>query len=90
MHGRKIFLPKKSDGWSRIHHGTDIHDTTGICKKNLKYKVHDGYIFARLTKGVYRLLQAGLIAHDDLLQHLNLMDTAPQAKPWCYGHITLI
>ena len=33
VHGRKIFLTEQSDGYSRIYHNTDIHDTTRICGK---------------------------------------------------------
>ena len=36
----------------------------------IKDKVHDGYIFALLTKGIYGLPQSGQIVHDVLLQHL--------------------
>ena len=36
----------------------------------LKEKVHNGYIFARLTKGMYIIPQAGRISHDALVQHL--------------------
>ena len=39
-------------------------------KYNLKYKVHNGYIFTQLTKGMYGLPQSGRIAHDALVQHL--------------------
>ena len=39
---------------------------------NLQDKVHKGYIFARLSKRIYELLQAGHIAHDALIQHLEL------------------
>ena len=33
MHGHKIFLPEQPDGWSRMHHDIDIHDTTRIFGK---------------------------------------------------------
>ena len=31
MHGHKRFLFEKQDGWSRINHDADFHDTTIIC-----------------------------------------------------------
>ena len=37
---------------------------------NLCYKVHNKSIFARVTKGMYKLPQTGRVAHDALLQHL--------------------
>ena len=41
-----------------------------VDKYNLKEKAHNGYILVQLTKGIYRLPQAGLIAHDALLKNL--------------------
>ena len=41
-----------------------------VHKYNLKEKVHNGYIFKHETKGMYRLPQVGLIAHDTLVQRL--------------------
>ena len=41
-----------------------------IDKYNIKYKVHNGYIFSQVTKGMYGLPQAGKFAYDDLFQHL--------------------
>ena len=43
-----------------------------IDKYNLNYKVHNIYIYAGVTKGMYGLPQAGPIAHDALVQHLAL------------------
>ena len=37
---------------------------------NLKDKVHNGYIFARVTNSMYELPQAGSIAHDSLVHHM--------------------
>ena len=39
-------------------------------KYNLKGKSHNGYIFARVNKGIYGLPQAVKIAHDSLVKHL--------------------
>ena len=41
-----------------------------VDKYNLKDKAHNGYISARVTKGVHGLPQAGRISHDALVQHL--------------------
>ena len=41
-------------------------------KYNLKDKAHNGYIFVRVTKGVYGLPQAGRISCGALVQHLEL------------------
>ena len=41
-----------------------------VKKYNLKRKLHNGYIFAQVTKGVYGFKQAGEIAHDALVKHL--------------------
>ena len=37
---------------------------------NQQYKLHNGQIFARVTKVMYGLPQAGPIANDDKVQHL--------------------
>ena len=90
MHGGKIFLPKQPYGWSIIYHDTDVHDTTRICGKyNLKGKAYNRYIFSQVTKWVYGIPKLGQKAHDVLLKHLEPYDTAPQAKPWDYGHTTV-
>ena len=39
---------------------------------NLKDKLHNGYIFERVTKVMYVLPQAGSISHDALVQHMVL------------------
>ena len=50
---------------------------------NLKGKVHNGYIFEKFTKGMYWLLQAGSIAHDDLIQNLSPYGYhATKNTPW--------
>ena len=41
-----------------------------INKYNITDKVHNGYIFSQVTKGVYGLPQAGRIAHGTLVQNL--------------------
>ena len=41
-----------------------------VDKYNLNEKLQNGYIFARVNKGVYGLPQAGRITHDALVKHL--------------------
>ena len=51
-----------------------------VDKYNFKEKSHNGYIFTRLTKGVYGLPQAGQIAYDSLVQHLEPYGYRPSSK----------
>ena len=37
---------------------------------NLRDKIYNGYIYAKIEKAWYGLKQAGRIAHDDLVQQL--------------------
>ena len=46
-------------------------------KYNLNDKVHNGYIFVWVTKGVYVLPQVGRIAHDAFSNTWQFMDTIP-------------
>ena len=39
-------------------------------KYNLAEKSHNGYIYARVTNGMYGFPQAGRIKHDALIKHL--------------------
>ena len=39
-------------------------------KYNPAKKAYNGYIYARVTNGMYGLSQAGQITHDALLKHL--------------------
>ena len=56
MHVRKIFLPEQPDGQGRIHNDPDFNDTTRMFRKyNLAEKAHNGYIYTRVTKGMYVL-----------------------------------
>ena len=41
-----------------------------VDKCNLQEKSHNGYIYSRVTKGMYGHPQAGRIAHDALVKHL--------------------
>ena len=41
-------------------------------KYNLAEKAHNGYIYEKATKGMYGPPQAGQIAHDALVKHLDL------------------
>ena len=42
-----------------------------ITAYNIKDKVHNGYIFEQVTKGIYGFPQAGQIAHDFLVKKLS-------------------
>ena len=52
-----------------------------VDKFNLQEKLHNGYIYARVTKGMYGLPQAGRIAHDSLVKHLETYGYHPSRKP---------
>ena len=41
-----------------------------VDKYNLKEKYHNGYIFARVTKEIHGLPQAGRIPNDTIVKHL--------------------
>ena len=43
-----------------------------VAKYNLAEKAQNGYIYARVATGMYRLPQSVWIAHDALLKHLEL------------------
>ena len=49
-------------------------------KYNLKERAHNGYIFARITNGMYGIPQVGIIAHDDLVKHLEPYAYLPSRK----------
>ena len=71
MHGRKVFLPEQPDGQGQIHHDPTFNNTTIVCRKcNLAEKAQNGYIYARVTKGIYGPPQAGRIEHEYLVKHL--------------------
>ena len=55
-------------------------------KYNLAEKSHNGYIYARLTKVPP---QAGRIAHDSLLKHLEPYGYHPSRKTPDYGNTTV-
>ena len=40
---------------------------------NLKPKVSNDIVYAKVNKGMYGLLQAGLLVNDDLVAHLALV-----------------
>ena len=42
-----------------------------VDKYNIQKKLHNGYIYVRVTKGMYRIPQTGKIAHDALVKHLD-------------------
>ena len=81
MHGREILLPEQHDVQEIIYHNGDSDYATGICgKSNLKEKSHNGYIYARVTKGIYGLPQAGRVAHDALVKHVEPYGYCPSSK----------
>ena len=45
-----------------------------------------GYIYARIKKGMYGLVQAGIIAHDSLKDNLKPYGNAPEKSQKEYGH----
>ena len=49
-------------------------------KYNLAEKSHNGYIYARVTKGIYGPPQAERIAHDVLLKNLEPYGYHPSSK----------
>ena len=55
---------------------------------NLKDKVHNGYILARATKGMYEIPQAGRITHDYLFQYLSPYGYHPTKTTQDYRHMT--
>ena len=48
---------------------------------NITEKAHNGYIYARVTKEMYGLPQAGKIAHDALLKHREPYGYHPSSNP---------
>ena len=81
MHVRKI-LPEQLDGYIIIHHNIDIHNPTrSFVQIQHQDKSHNGYIFVRVTKGVYGIPQAVQISHDALFQHLEPYGYLPLIKP---------
>ena len=56
-------------------------------KYNLKEKAHNGYIFAWVTKGMYRLPQSGRLSHDYVVKHLEPYVYHPSSKnPGLWKH----
>ena len=52
-----------------MHHDKYIHDLTRIRGKvQSQEKVHNGYIFSQVTKGMYGIPQAGLIEHNTVVK----------------------
>ena len=58
-----------------------------LYKYSLKYKSHNGYIFSRVTKGVYGISQEGQIAHSALVRHLEPYGYHPSSNnPGLWTH----
>ena len=49
-------------------------------KCNIKETLHNGYIFSRLTKGMYGLPQSGLTAYGALVKYLEPYGYRPSRK----------
>ena len=58
-------------------------------KYNLAENAHNGYIYARVTKGMYGLPQAIYIAHDAMIKHLEIYGYHPSIKTPDYGNTTV-
>ena len=57
-----------------------------IDKYDLLNKQCEWYIYVITKKGIYGMVQAGIIAHDVLKEHLKPYDYAPEKLPKEYGH----
>ena len=55
-------------------------------KYNSTEKAHNGYIYARLKKGMYKLPQSERIPHGALLKHLEKNGYYPSSKTPDYGN----
>ena len=51
-----------------------------VDKYNLQEKSHNGYIYERVTKGMYGLNQAGRISYDALVKHHDPYGCHPSGK----------
>ena len=63
-----------------------------VDKYNLKGKAQNGYIFERVTKGMYVIPQAWIIAHDALVQHLEPCGYRPSSRTpglWTQGSLPI-
>eukprot|EP00957_Ditylum_brightwellii_P201596 15326335-Ditylum_brightwellii.AAC.1 len=67
---KDFYLNTPMEGYKYIRFPINIIPNKIIEQYNLKVIVHNGHIFAKICKGVYRLPQAGHIAHDKLVKHL--------------------
>ena len=75
VNGRKIFYQNNQmDRAEYIMIQISMKPQKLLDTYKIKEKVHNGYIFTRLTKGVCGIPRSVLIAHDSLVQHLWNMD----------------
>ena len=58
-------------------------------KYNIVEKSHNGHIYARVTKEMYGIPQAGGTAHDALVKHLEPYGYHTSTPPPDYGKITV-
>ena len=59
-----------------------------IDKYNLKRFEHDGWVYIKIVKGMYRLPQAGKIANELLQKHLKMFGYCPvQFTPGLWSHV---
>ena len=58
---------------------------------NIQHLIHEGYIYARINKAWYGLKNAGRIAHDDLVQHLQKnTDLYKHKRQMDYSHTSYV
>ena len=67
MDVKKFYLNNHTEQSERIVIHMSMNPKEFITDYNLKDKVHNGYIFSRVTNSMYELPQAGSIVHDYLV-----------------------
>ena len=70
MEAKEFYLNSQIDRVEYIMIKISMIPQKYVDKYNLTEKAHNGYIFVRVTKGMYVLPQAGWISHDALVKHL--------------------
>ena len=56
-------------------------------KYNLNNKVHKGYVYVKIKRGMYGLKQAAILAHDELVSHLDKYGYEPVPGTTCISDI---
>jgi hypothetical protein len=79
--------PLEEYEYMRIH--ADLVPDEIIQQYNLQDKIVNGYVYMEIRKGMYGLPQAGIIAHNQLKEHLSKYGYAPcRYTPGLWGHST--